>query len=162
MADLVTIFCEINDFCKQFEKQFEGKLLSAKKAVRNRAFRMTISEIITISMYYHFSGYHTFKDHYIKHVLAYLYKDFRLVSYSQFIELRQHIIIPLLVFLVTHKLDHAREYRLSIASALKHVISKENIHIKCSTVLHGKERRVWDGFTVPKCILLSIILSLAR
>ena len=103
MTDLVTIFCEIDDFCKEFEKQFDGKLLSAGRMLRKRSFTMTMSEIMTISIYYHFSGYHTFKDYYTKHVEPYLNKDFRLVSYSRFIELRQHIVMPMLVFLVTQK-----------------------------------------------------------
>lgn len=105
MTDLVTIFCEVDDFCKEFEKQFERRLLSKGKNIRNRNIRISLSEVMTISIWYHYSGYATFKDYYTKHVQIYLKNDFNLVSYSRFIELRKSAIMPLLIFLTTKKLD---------------------------------------------------------
>ncbi len=55
---------------------------------------------MTIMMYYHESGYRTFKDYYEKHVLIHMKGDFHtLVSYNRFIELRQKALLPLLIFL---------------------------------------------------------------
>jgi hypothetical protein len=97
---LTKIFYEVDEFCKQFEKQFERNLLTDGKDKRKRAFSLTLSEIMTIMIYYHDSGYKTFKDYYEKHVLVYMRGDFQaLISYNRFIELRQKAFLPLLIFL---------------------------------------------------------------
>jgi len=96
---LTKIFCEIDDFCKQFEKQFKKRLLAGGKNQRERLCRLNASEVMTICVYYHASGYKTFKDYYEKHVLVSLSMDFNpLVSYNRFLELRQNIMIPLMMF----------------------------------------------------------------
>jgi len=97
---LTEIFYEIDEFCKQFEKQIERRLLSDGKNKRNRAFQLSLSEVMTIMVCYHESGYKTFKDFYEKHVLVYMKADFHpLVSYNRFLELRQNALAPLLMFL---------------------------------------------------------------
>lgn len=106
MTDLVTIFCEIDDFCKEFESKFDKKLLSNGNGKRKRMLSLTMSEVMTISIWYHYSGYKSFKDYYTKHVAVYLQNDFpKLVFYNRFIELRKMIVIPLLVFLTTKKMS---------------------------------------------------------
>lgn len=106
MTDLETIFYHIDNFCKDFEKQFEKNLLSNGKNIRKRELSLTASEVITISICYHLSGYKTFKDFYTKHVLIYMQNDFKnLVSYVRFIELREKIVIPALLFLITRQLS---------------------------------------------------------
>ena len=96
---LVKIFCEIDDFCKDFLKQFKTNLLTNGNNVRRRAFRMGPSEVMTIVLWYPYSGYKTFKDYYEKHVLLHMQKDFRnLVSYNRFLELRKNLTMPLLIF----------------------------------------------------------------
>ena len=67
MTDLTSIFYQIDNFCKEFEQHI--KMVTK---IRNRKFRLRMSEIITTSIWYHYSGYKTFKDYYIKHVQAYL------------------------------------------------------------------------------------------
>ncbi len=96
---LVKIFCEVDDFCKDFFKQFKSNLLTNGHNIRKRAFRMGPSEIMTIVLWYPYSGYKTFKDYYEKHVLVYMQKDFsNLVSYNSFLELRNNLTMPLLIF----------------------------------------------------------------
>ncbi len=103
---LTKIFYEIDEFCKRFEKQFERRLLTNGEGKRNRAFQLTLSEIMTIMVFYHESGYKTFKDFYEKHVLVYMKADFNpLVSYNRFLELRQNAFIPLLMFLQLNALS---------------------------------------------------------
>ena len=97
---LETIFCEIDDFNKQFEKIFHLRLLTAGRNIRKRAFQMTASEVMTILVYYHHSGYKTFKDYYEKHVLIHMNRDFNnLVSYTRFLELRSQVVVQLIIFL---------------------------------------------------------------
>jgi hypothetical protein len=104
MTDLTYIFCEIDDFCKDFEKYFGKRMLSCGNQIRKREMRMTLAEVMTISIYYHESGFMTFKDYYEKQVLMHMSKDFKLVSYNRFIELRKMAMLPLLVFLVARKM----------------------------------------------------------
>lgn len=109
MTDLITIFCEIDDFCKDFVKQVEAKknLLSDGEAKRKRPFSLTPSEVMTISIWYHFSGYRTFQDYYTKEVERHLSGEFpTLVSYNRFIELRKKIVTLLFIFFVTRKLSN--------------------------------------------------------
>ena len=96
---LVKIFCEIDDFSKQFEQQFKNNFLTDGKKLRDRSFLMKPSEVMTIAIYFHFSGYKTFKDYYEKSVLVHLKSEFpNLVSYNRFLELRKNIAIPLTIF----------------------------------------------------------------
>jgi len=96
---LVKIFCEVDDFCKDFFKQFKFNLLSNGHNVRKRSFKMSSSEIMTIVLWYPYSGYKTFKDYYEKHVLIYMQKDFHnLVSYNRFLELKNSLATVLLIF----------------------------------------------------------------
>ena len=53
----IEIFCKIDDFSKQFEKQFKKRFLIDGKNIRNRSFLMTPSETMTIATYFHYSGY---------------------------------------------------------------------------------------------------------
>lgn len=103
---LTKIFCETDDFCKEFLTQFDKNLLSNGKSIRNRAFKLSLSEIMTISIYYHHSGYKTFKDYYEKHVLIYMQNDFKeLVSYNRFLELKKVAMIPMIAFMQLNTLD---------------------------------------------------------
>jgi hypothetical protein len=97
---LTKIFYEVDEFCKQFEQQFERKLLTDGQDKRDRHFKLSLSEIMTIVIYFHESGYKTFKDYYEKHVLVHMQCDFHhLVSYNRFLELKQKAFLPLLIFL---------------------------------------------------------------
>jgi len=56
---LTTIFYEVDEFCKYFEKEFDKKLLLGNKK-RARKGKMLPSEIMTIAIFYHHSGYKNF------------------------------------------------------------------------------------------------------
>jgi hypothetical protein len=90
---IVTIFYHVDNFCKKFEE----KLLPNKKPVGPKP-RMTLSEIMTIAIYFHYSKLRTFKDYY-QHIRVYYREYFnRLVSYNRFVELMQTILVPLTMF----------------------------------------------------------------
>ncbi len=48
---ITTIFCSIDDFCLIFEPALKEKQLSTGKKIRNRKFKMSISEILTIIIF---------------------------------------------------------------------------------------------------------------
>lgn len=96
---LETLYCKIDDFCKFFLKEFYKYLVVEKEKKRKRKSKLSISEIMTISIYYHYSGYKSFKDYYEKGVLVYMQKDFKeLVSYNRFLELRKKVFIQIIIF----------------------------------------------------------------
>ena len=98
--DIVTLFCRIDDFCQQFEPVFKQKLLAEKPQQRNRPTRLSLSEVMTIIVYFHASGYRNFKQYYLEYVKRHLRAEFpELVSYNRFVELMKGAVVPLSVYL---------------------------------------------------------------
>ena len=54
---LITLFCEIDDFCIDFESQFNSKVISYCSQKRKSKSRLCLSEIMTIIVYFHQSNY---------------------------------------------------------------------------------------------------------
>jgi hypothetical protein len=98
--DTVSIFCAIDDFCKLFEPRWQQVLLAAASKQRDRKPRLCLSEVLTIIVGFHMSGYRTFKGYYTQHVLLHQLHYFpRLVSYQRFVELMPGALLPLCVLL---------------------------------------------------------------
>jgi hypothetical protein len=97
--ELTTIFYHTDEFCKQFEQLSQKSLLTDGCEMRKRPFSLTLSEIMTIMIYFPCSGYKTFKDYYIRSHDT-LQRAFPgLVSYNRFVELQQKAAIPMALFL---------------------------------------------------------------
>lgn len=95
--ELTTIFYRVDEFCKLFEKEFEIRLLSDGNGLRKKSSMLHLSEVMTIAIYYHQSGYKTFKDYYTRcNDLRTAFS--RIPSYNRFIELQQKAFIPLGLF----------------------------------------------------------------
>lgn len=102
---LTKIFCEIDDFIKEFEPIYKSKLIPQDNKKSNKNSKLSMSEIMTILVFYHNYGNRTFKDFYIKTVLKYMRKDFPdLVSYNRFVELIPSVLIPMVAFLKMKRL----------------------------------------------------------
>lgn len=102
--DILTIFCEIDDFCAKFEPVFRRKLLADKVKRRQRAMKLSLSEVLTIIVYFHSSGYRNFKTYYLEQVQKTLAPEFPdSVSYNRFVELMKEAVVPLVVYLETRK-----------------------------------------------------------
>ena len=97
---LTKIFCEIDDFMQEFEEEYKKRLLTSKEERVKYNSRLTLSEVMSILVYYHSYGNRTFKDFYLKTVCRDLKSCFpNLVSYNRFIELISTALIPLVAFL---------------------------------------------------------------
>lgn len=84
--DIVTLFCDIDDFCQRFELWMKAHLLR----VRQRQSSLHLSEVMTIMVLFHQQGYRTFKQFYLEHVCVHLRQEFlNLVRYSRFVELQR-------------------------------------------------------------------------
>ena len=96
----IAIFCDADDFCKAYEEYCRNRLLMDKKAVVPET-RMSLSEIMTILIMYHLSGYKTFKWYYTKHIMVHQRKDFPdLVSYNRFVEIMKFALVPLILYTI--------------------------------------------------------------
>ena len=101
---LVEIFCEIDDFCKSFEEDWKKYLLSDGQMKRQKQSTLAMSEVMTIVVYFHRSGYRNFKHYYNRYVCEHLRWAFpKLVSYNRFVELMPGVLIALRKFLHTRK-----------------------------------------------------------
>lgn len=102
--DLLETFCDIDDFCKQFEPEWKQHLLEASEIKRDRKAKLCLSEVMTIIITFHSSSYRTFKHYYTKYVAKHLLRDFpNLVSYNRFVELMRSALIPLCYYVQTRK-----------------------------------------------------------
>ena len=99
---LTQLFCEIDDFCQSFLPHWKAHVLElpTDRATRNRPCGLSLSEVMTIWVHYHQSGYHTFKWYYVNHVQVHLKSAFpRLPSYHRFIERIPEALLPLTRFM---------------------------------------------------------------
>jgi len=100
MSSLEELFCHIDDFCQEFEPQWQKQMLSHGLKTRKRAIRLRLSEIMTILVAFHQHHYRTFKHFYLEQVCRYWHRAFPgLVSYTRFIEWIPSALIPLSVYL---------------------------------------------------------------
>lgn len=101
---LIPIFCEIDDFCGDFEPILNRHLLDDGNRKRLRRSTLARSEVMTIIVEFHRSNYRTFKHYYNQHVCVYLRWAFpKVVSYNRFVELMADALLPLCAYLHTRK-----------------------------------------------------------
>lgn len=103
---LLRIFVETDDFCKLFEPWYASSPMVQNTADlpqvstrKRRAPGLCASEVMTILIYYHHSGYKCF-EYYYKALVVLSFKDSfpKLVSYNRFIELLPRAKYHLLMF----------------------------------------------------------------
>ena len=95
------IFCDIDDFCKHWLKGASVYLLPNSDRKRKRSCRLSLSEVMTITILFHLSHYRTFKDYYEDCVEDHLKPYFpELVSYNRFLELMLLTFSPLTAYLM--------------------------------------------------------------
>ena len=95
------IFCCIDDFCKEFYTVLDNHSLEPhNRRVRNRKFKLSDSEVITILILFHLRGHRNLKHFYTQYVCKHMTNDFpNLVSYNRFVELQKKCLIPMTIFL---------------------------------------------------------------
>lgn len=102
---ITQLFVEMDDFMKEFEPYYKKKLLSSGNYNSKMNSKLSMSEVMTIVVYYHNYGNRTFKHFYINTVMKHLNHYFpNLVSYNRFVELIPTVLLPLTVFLKSRRL----------------------------------------------------------
>ena len=99
---IISIFCEFDNFSKELNSYFEHSMLPCdKKKLRLEPSRsLCLSEIMTICVAFHLSGYRNFKWYYTRFIAKNYRKFFpKLVSYNRFVELMPCAAIPLTLFM---------------------------------------------------------------
>lgn len=99
---LITLFCSVDDFCQKFEPEWEHHLINdgtiSNRWWATRESKMALCELMTITIFFHSSGFRTFKHYYLFFVIPYLKPYFpSLVSYKHFNKLMKHLVFPLFV-----------------------------------------------------------------
>lgn len=94
---LIEIFCDVDDFCQVFSIWEQTHLLENSLGARTPS--LSDSEIMTILIFYHLSGFKCFKYYYNRFVCQNLNTHFPgLVSYNRFIELIPRFYMKLFFF----------------------------------------------------------------
>lgn len=102
--EIVALCCDVDDFCLQFEPLWQQHVVSEGRRPRWREQRLCLSEVMTIVVSFHQSGYRTFKDYFLRYVTPPLRWAFpQLVSYTRFVELMPEASVPLCAYLQTRK-----------------------------------------------------------
>ena len=100
MPSLEELFCSVDDFCQIFEPQWQRQCLGHNLQVRTRERSLRLSEIMTILIRFHQSGYRNFKTYYLDKVQTQWQVYFpRLVSYHRFVEWIPRTLVPLCAYL---------------------------------------------------------------
>ena len=63
--DWVTLFCNVDDFCQEFEPLFRKQLIQSGERQRDRKPKMSLAERMTIVIIFNQSNYRTFKHIYL-------------------------------------------------------------------------------------------------
>jgi Transposase DDE domain len=102
---LTTIFVEVDDFCKAFKEEIERNGISdGTTAGRDRATGLSDSELVTIVIAFHRSGFRTLKGFY-----EYLLQHYRplfpsLLSYTRFVALQPRILGTLCMYVIRFRM----------------------------------------------------------
>lgn len=102
---VIHTYVQIDDFCKQFDLDNACRAFAGSPSQPTRKPGMYLSEMLTIVVHFHQSGFREFKDYYLECVCGFLRSCFpRLVSYSRFLRLVGRLLMPLVLFQVYHQL----------------------------------------------------------
>ena len=136
--DILTVFCEIDDFCNEFEPKFNQMLIGDGTRQRTKAGAMALSEVMTILVIFHASGYRNLKTFYQGFVGQYLKAEFpQLSSYTRFVERQRDALIPLWCYL---HLKRGSCTGISFVDATTLKVC-QNLRIPCHKVFAGSAGR---------------------
>jgi transposase len=100
-VSLLALFVSVDDFCVAYQNYVHSLQLEGQIGQRpGPKPRLSLSEVMTIIIHFHQSGYREFKHFYQKEVLKHLRSEFpNLVSYNRFVELMPATLIPMCLYL---------------------------------------------------------------
>lgn len=97
--NITALFFCLDEFCKSYEEWEKHRLIDTGKK-RDRSCQMSLSEMLTIMVLFHFSPCKNFKYFYTFHIAYFHKQDFpTLLSYTRFVQLMPRLFIPLCLLL---------------------------------------------------------------
>ncbi|GHT77192.1 hypothetical protein AGMMS50222_10580 [Endomicrobiia bacterium] len=118
---LISIFCDIDDFCKEFDKYHKEHLIGdeTNKDWKPRC-SMGASEIMTIIIMFHLSCFRNFKGYYKNYISVHKASYFsKLLSYNRFVEIMKEMIVPMTMYLITFKVGNCSGISFIDSTTLK-------------------------------------------
>lgn len=131
---LVTLFCLVDEFCKEFYPAWEKHLIVQGLKKRRRLSRINPSEIMTIFIYFHMLRFRDFKTYYTRYVIPILKKYFPfLPSYSHMVNLLKNVLVPMCSFMQTLTGEQTGIYFI------------DSMVLKACHIKREKQHRVFNG-----------------
>ncbi len=97
---LLEIFCDVDDFMLIFDDWLKKHALTQAPSPRGRKAALSMSEVMTIIIWFHQSHFRDFKAFYQEYVCKHLRAEFpNLVSYNRFVELMPGTLLPMCVYM---------------------------------------------------------------
>ena len=103
-ANLIEIFCILEEFCKYLEPELKKRAIEStpEKVRRNRKPIMSDSEIMLIMILFHTYRFRDLKSFYTMFVCKHMKNKFpKTLSYNRFVERQTKVGVHLLLFLQT-------------------------------------------------------------
>ena len=100
--DILRLFYDCDEFCREFLPQLQAHQLVQGQGPRKQEATLRVSEVMTILILFQTSGFRNFKTFYLQHVCQHLTRAFpHRVSYARFVEVEADVLVPLAAFLAT-------------------------------------------------------------
>jgi hypothetical protein len=100
---LIEIYCDVDEFCKALKEYWQTHLVTDGKTTFPKC-AMSLSEIMTIVVYFHLSNQRTFKWYYKTLICGHMKEFFpKRLSYNRFVEVMQSAVVQLLVYTMKHR-----------------------------------------------------------
>ncbi|MBS1788370.1 MAG: hypothetical protein JST85_11650 [Acidobacteria bacterium] len=97
---ILQLFFDCDEFCREFLPRLAAQQLADGKRHRQCESSLSPSEVMTIVILFHHSGFRNFKSYYTQHVCQLWRAEFsRLVGYQRMVELKPYVLVPLAGFL---------------------------------------------------------------
>ena len=101
---LTSIFYHVDNFCNDLDKMLMEKSIESTKK-RGPKGQLSLSEIMTIVIFFHHSKVRTFKDYYQIYIKGMIRSAFPLApSYNRFVEIMSSCLMPMYIFLTSCRL----------------------------------------------------------
>ena len=149
---IVEVFCEVDDFCKAFLPQWEAFLIGpGGPAPRGPQPGLSTSEIITLLLVLHSSGFKHLKSFYHGFAEPLLRGYFPgLPCYEHFVALQKSAFVPLVFFLLSH-LGTRTGLITSTSRPCRSATIIASTGTRSSPVLLNVARPRWAGSSASSC-----------
>ena len=137
MDHITELFCLLDDFCKIFDESLEKSLIAHQNQMPQKS-ALSLSEIMTIVILFHQSGFRFFKYFYCHMVVPFWKPAFpKLLSYNRFVEIMPRCLQALSCFF--HQIK-GTDTGISIIDSTKLVVC-HNLRIKRHRVFKNLANR---------------------